>query len=450
MNAQIIEIIRQFSLDNHRPITPRSLNLGVPLEPRAGNIVTVITGVRRCGKTYRLFQEMDALMQTGVSPERILYFNFEDDRLAPVTPRTGDEVIEAFLSLHPHVLDEGIYLFFDEIQEMEGWGTWMRRIVDTTKATIYVTGSSSKLLSSEVATEFRGRSIEREMGTLSFTEYVRFNNLLPAGDVSALSLQDRLALERALGTYLERGGFPAVQAQTPLDAALTLQGYAQQVVARDVVERYGYKNLRGAMMVVRRVLATNAKQLSIRKIGGDLRAQGVTLSRDVLASLIDHFEEAFLVSRVREFSFALADKTTSQPKLYACDPGLAAANAPASSVDAGQRLENVVYLELCRRGGSTRLGSVFSFRTREHGYEVDFIVGDPLFGEAYQLYQVTQELDDPSTFKRETRALWEAMDECGLDESVIVVKEGTERKLEQGGKRIHCIPAWRWLADKGV
>ena len=130
-----------------------------PCFPRAGNLVSVVVGMRRSGKTYRLFQEMRRLLDDGVPPAQMLYFNFEDDRLKPLTSAVGDAVLDAFFELHPEAHERGAYLFLDEVQEIEDWGTWLRRIIDTKKVTVYATGSSSKLLSADVATAFRGRSV---------------------------------------------------------------------------------------------------------------------------------------------------------------------------------------------------------------------------------------------------------------------------------------------------
>lgn len=146
MRQFIAETIASFSLDDYRPIVHRDLDLGEPLAPRVGNLVKVVTGMRQSGKSYRLFQEIDLLLTSGIPASRICYFNFEDDRLAPVTPQIGDEVLDAFFAMDPSAMDKGCYLFFDEIQEMSSWGAWLRRVVDTTKATIYVSGSSSKMV----------------------------------------------------------------------------------------------------------------------------------------------------------------------------------------------------------------------------------------------------------------------------------------------------------------
>ena len=140
----------------------RRLQLGDVQKPRRGNLVNMIAGVRRCGKTYRLYQEMGSLLAAGVDRRSILYLNFDDERLMPYETEVLDDVIATYESLYPAALD-GCYLFFDEIQEVPGWGTFLRRLVDTREATIYVTGSSSRMLSSEMPSELRGRSITREL-----------------------------------------------------------------------------------------------------------------------------------------------------------------------------------------------------------------------------------------------------------------------------------------------
>lgn len=446
MNQTVAAILQEFSLDSYRPIVPRALDLGEPLPPRAGNLVKVVVGMRRSGKSYRLFQEMDELLNRGVSPQRICYFNFEDDRVAPVTSQTGDEVIEAFRYLYQPDEREGLYLFFDELQEMEGWGSWLRRIVDTTRATIYVSGSSSKMLSSEIATEFRGRALEFELLPYSYRELVQADAAL----VDALtdrvpSPRRRVHLQVLLDRYLERGGFPAVQSLEKPQAISLLQSYVQRVVTRDVVERHNIGRPRLASALARRLMGLNARELSVRKVENDLRSAGLGSGRGYLADLISYFEEAYLLFQVREYSHSLAESTTAMPKLYVIDPGLALANSRAGACERGQRLEDAVYLELRRRCLLHREGTISTYRTKTHGYEVDFVVGDVLDGAPYQAMQVCESMDNPATVTRETRALWELLDESEIDEGLLIVGTGDETVYEQDGKRILQIPAWKWL-----
>ncbi|WP_080801692.1 ATP-binding protein [Arabiibacter massiliensis] len=446
MNEIILQTLRDFSLDDYRPIYRRDLDLGAPLQPRAGNLVKVVAGMRRCGKSYRLLQEMGALLRSGVSPDRMCYFNFEDERLSPVTPRTGDEVMETFYYLHPDALEQGAYFFFDEMQEMAGWGAWLRRIVDTRKATLYVSGSSSKMLSSEIATEFRGRALDFELLPYSFREICRIEGLLDDdSERGVFTSAQHARFERLFSSYLERGGFPAAQGVSSPQAIMLLQSYVQRVVLRDVVERHDLKRPRVATLFAQRALSSNGRQFSVRKTEGDFRSAGVTTSRELLSDLLEYFEEAYLLFLMKERAFSLAESSTTSPKVYAIDPGLALANARANTNDAGQRLENAVYLELRRRTIGLRREGIASLRTKEHGYEVDFVVGDVLDGDASCLWQVATRVDDPKTLDRELRALWEAMGEQGLEQATLIVGQGEKTTYKREGRRVEQVPAWQWF-----
>ncbi|MBR3160241.1 MAG: ATP-binding protein [Atopobiaceae bacterium] len=445
MDAIILEKLSGFRLEDYEPIHTRSLDLGEPLIPRVGNLVKVVVGMRRSGKSYRLFQEIRTLLDSGVPMDQICYFNFEDDRLTPVTSRTGDQVIEAFESLHRGALARGVYLFFDEIQEMNNWGPWLRRVVDTTRATIYVTGSSSQMLSREISTEFRGRAIDFELLPFSFAEHVAA--FMPGVNAACPSMEERVALQREVAMYLAAGGFPATHGLPRAQAVALLQAYAERVVSRDVVERHDVGRPRVAAALARRILATNAMPFSARRVEGDLRAAGLGTSRETIGDLMAYFEEAYLVFFVREFSYSLAEATTSMPKVYAIDPGLAFASARSNSNALGQRLEDAVYLELRRRTGLGRADSVCSYRTKAGGFEVDFVVGDALMGDLFELCQVSADVSDERTLSRELRALWQGMREAGAEESLLVTLEGDEVYHERDGMRVRQVPAWRWLLD---
>lgn len=449
MNEVIARTLRDFTLDAYRPIVSRDLDLGAPLAPRAGNLVKVVIGMRRSGKSYRLFQEMDRLLSSGVPSNRICYFDFDDDRLKPITPATGDAVLEAFYAINPSALSEGAYLFFDELQEMSDWGSWLRRIVATRKATIYVSGSSSKMLSTEIATEFRGRALDFELLPFSFREFALAQGVRGA-DAAARSTEEELRLEGAFRLYLRNGGFPATFDLPATQAVALLQSYVQRVVARDVVERHNVRQPRVAALFAQRILGTNARQLSLRKSANDLRSAGFPTSKETLGDLLAYYQEAYLVFVVRELSFSLSESTTSQPKVYAVDPGLALAGGTAHAVDEGQRLEDAVYLELRRRMPGMRRETIASLRTKEHGYEVDFVVGDALSGELYDLYQVCADVSDARTYEREVRALWDALAESRLGEATLIVGHGTDAVLERDGKRIVQVPAWKWLLERKV
>lgn len=453
MHETIVQILRDFSLEPYRPIIARDLDMGAPLPPRAGNLVKVITGMRRSGKSYRLFQEMDAVRAAGVPWDRICYFNFEDDRLAPITSATGDAVLEAFSYLHPGAMEQGAYLFFDELQEMKGWGSWLRRIVDTCKVTIYVSGSSSKMLSSEIATEFRGRALDFELLPYSFREYLiadaRHASL--AQSMPRPSTEEKIVLRRAFEDYLRVGGFPAAQGLPVSQATALLQSYVKRAVLRDVVERHSVARPRVATLFAQRLMGLSGKTLSLRKAELDLRSVGLPTSRELLSDLLAYFEEAYLLFQVREYSVALSERTTSTSKIYGIDPGLVLANTRANVVDEGQRLEQAVYLELRRRAFGSRADAITSCRTRTHGYEVDFVRSDAGLSGLTQLYQVSMSVDDERTRARELRALWELMEESGLEEGTLIVGRGEPALYEDdAGRVIRQVPAWSWMLEGGV
>ncbi len=151
------------------------------------------------------------------------------------------------------------------------------------------------------------------------------------------------------------------------------------------------------------------------------------------------------VLTVRNLTFSVSESTTATPKLYAVDPGLALANSRAATNDAGQRLEDVVYLELRRRALGMRKEAITSLNTKGHGYEIDFVLGDALDEVPWALIQVCESMDDERTAARELRALWEAMEECGLTSATLVVGEGQEETYRNEGFTVRQVPAWKWL-----
>lgn len=236
------------------------------------------------------------------------------------------------------------------------------------------------MLSSEISTEFRGRAIDFELLPCSFKETLRFSQEFVETNQNTYTTEEKLKLIGAFEAYLERGGFPSIQQLPRSQRIALLQSYAQRVVARDVVERHNLSRPRVASAFATRVLASNARELSIRKVENDFRSVGFATSRGFMRDLLTYFEEAYLVFTVRELSRALSETSTAPQKVYAIDPGPALANSRASSTDEGQCLENAVYLELRRRLVGMRKDEISSYKTKLHGFEIDFVVGDALAG----------------------------------------------------------------------
>ncbi len=447
--------IRMLLEDFHRNVLPshveefveRDMSLGSVLSPKPGNLVKVVIGMRRAGKTYRLYQEIQRLLSQGVPSSRICYFNFDDDRLRPYADNLVSQVIEIFFEMNPSARKEGVFLFFDEIQEVPEWDVAARRIADTEKATIYVTGSSSKMLSTDVATEFRGRSLAYELLPYSFREYVRCHGAEPVEEKDLFDKEQVSVLKNMFKRYLVEGGFPGVQGLDDLERAQVLQTYAQLTVARDVVERNGFSNAAYARNLARIALASSARDFSLSKVHNMGKSMGYSPGRATIANMIEAFEDAHMLYGVYEYSHSAQKVRLGGFKLYAADPGLFCALSPAANDGMTHALETAVYLEMRRRQSSARMGSIALLKLKS-GKEVDFIEGDEAFEQAYRLVQVSFSMHDPATFAREVEALKEAMVRFGKHEGVIVtIDEEDELHVEEGVIRI--VPAWRWfLADE--
>lgn len=426
-------------------LVPRDLSLGKLLKPKIGSTAKVVVGMRRSGKTFRLYQEILALREAGVEASNICYFNFDDDRLRPYSPSLVNDVLEVFYEMNPEARAQGAYLFFDEVQDVPQWDVAVRRILDTEKVSLYVTGSSSRMLSDDVATEFRGRSISYELLPFSFREYLRSRGCEPKPDQSLDSRTLSSLLKKELRSYLVEGGFPAAQGLDDSERVQLLQGYTQLTVARDVVERFGFSNAAYARSLARTVVTSSARDVSISRLSNKGKEAGYTPGRAAVSELIDAFEDAHLAYQLYEFSYSAQKIRLGGLKLYAADPGLYWASSIATSDGLAFAFETVVYLELRRRRRSGRLGDIAMLKLTS-GKEVDFVEGDAALNEASTLVQVCFDMGSAKTEAREVSALQEAMHRFGCSESFVVTFD-EERDIKVASGIIKVRPAWKWLLD---
>jgi predicted AAA+ superfamily ATPase len=429
-------LIAEFQNQPLPSLTPRDIRL-----PAIQNTADVVIGMRRTGKTFTLFQEMSRLIEQGVDRRRMLYVNLEDDRLGQPTLATLSDILESFYRYSPEARGTEAFLFFDEIQVVDGWSRFARRVLDTESVRLYLSGSSAKLLSTEVATEFRGRGAAVEVLPFSFAESARHAGIaLPDALPGSRS---RSRLEAHLLSFLNVGGFPAVQDIEYADRIRLLQDYVELVVVRDVVERHGITNLHAAKTFALGLVRSTGRLFSVNKTHNTMRSQGTDVGKNTLHALLDHLNDAYLVFPVSIFRVSHHERLRAPRKIYAIDPGLALATSVAAAEDIGARLETAVYLELRRRTGRLRDGTI-SYLSTPSGHEVDFVVGDVEAGQARELIQVCANMDDAVVRARETRALEEATGELGLSSSTIVtLVEDSEIETPKGVIRV--IPAWRWM-----
>ena len=420
-------------------LVPR--NLHIPEIPRKA--VTLI-GMRRSGKTYALFDLMRRLLEQGMPKERLFYLNLDDERLFEPTVATLDRALERFFRRQPDARATTSHLFFDEIQVVPGWERFLRRVIDTEDVQVYVTGSSAKLLSTEVATSFRGRGLAVEVLPFGLKEAAVAHGV-EVGSSWPPGARARSRLEALTDVYLERGGFPEVQHVDGRDRVQLLQGYVELVLLKDVLERHGAANLTALRHLAHAVFAANAGQFSVSRLHGALVSQGVKVGKPTLLTYLDHLTDAYLAFLVPIRSRSAKQRIVNPKKVYAVDTGLVVAMRAGGARELGALLENLVYLELRRRLGRLAEGAISYYRTGS-GREVDFTVEPVLPGTTLELVQVCASLQAPPTRERETRALTEAMTETGVTSGTIVTLGDRERVSTAAGT-IRVVPAWEWVLE---
>lgn len=410
------------------PLTQRRAKL--PWLPRK---VDAIVGMRRSGKTWLMFQRMRELVESGTPREDLLYINFEDERLGEIAAAQLSKIVEAHYRRNPAGRARPGALFFDEIQLVEGWERFVRRLVDSETAHVCVTGSSAKMLSREIATSLRGRALTTELFPFSLVEVLEHRGIQADPRPPA---RIRSTIEHAASEYLRSGGFPEVQTLDEPTRVRVLQSYLDVAILRDLIERHAITNPVALRRFVRQLMNAPACLFSVHKLYDDLKSQGLTVSKDSLHAWLEHVQDAFVFFAVPIHTSSERVRQTNPRKIYAVDPGLVTACARRGSADTGQLLETSVFVEL--RHTSPELAYV---RTPS-GYEVDFVTPSALV-------QVCASLDDPATRERELRALREAMSALGRDEATIVTLTADEEiRVPEGAIRV--VPLWRWAIERAA
>jgi len=327
--------------------------------------------------------------------------NFEGERLVGITAGHLHPIIEGYYRRYPEArAAKRVMWCFDEIQVVPGWERFVRRLLDTEKVDIYVTGSSAALLSRELATALRGRAWEVLMHPFSFEEVVWHTGGKRPERLAEISSRERSALERSFLDYLEAGGFPEAQGLDVGTRRQLLRDNVDLPILRDVVERHQVSNVAGLRWLVRHLLANAAGLFSVERFYRALRSQGLSISKDTVHQLVGHLTGCFLVRTVWLEANTERQRMVNPRKAYPVDPGLIPVYDRTGRANIGHALETAVLIELERRRCE-----ITYVRTPE-GFEVDFLARFPDGRE--ELIQVCAEASDPATAERELRALSEA------------------------------------------
>ncbi len=425
-------LIKQLIYDFQESPPPALKDRDIRIPDIRGKANTFI-GMRRTGKTSLCRNHIKDLLDKGLPANRLLYLNFEDDRLLEFQVRDFQIILDVFYAINPDNKNHICYFFFDEIQIIDKWESFIRRLLDTENVRVFITGSSSKMLSKEIATGLRGRSLTTEVFPLNFKEFLTFNNTqynIP----TTFGARNSAFLRKSVEDYLKTGGFPEVQFCEKHDRIEILQGYIESVVFKDVIERHGISNVKVLKFLSKHIMNSPGGLFSVTKFHNTLKSMGFKCSRDSLYGFIDHLEDAFLFFRVPVHSRSEKSRTTKPNKIYTIDTGLLCAMTFRNSSDNGMLLENMVFMHLRRQGYEIEY-----IRTSK-GHETDFFARHKLTGDV-QLIQVCWDMSHKKTVKREIRGLKEAMAEFSINKGTIITWDD-EQEIDD---RIKVIPAWKWM-----
>lgn len=430
-----VEVLREVIAESWelplRVGTPRDVRI-----PRLPGKAATIVGPRRSGKTTLIAQRIRDLEQDGVARDSVVSINFFDDRLHGFSADNFDALLTAYFSLRPDKqVGEKVHFCFDEIQETPGWEPFIDRLLRTVDCEVTLTGSTARLLVGDVARQMRGRSTHVQLFPFSFRERLTTD----APDTLACESPQQIRTALAVyNDYVDVGGFPEV-AHLDADVRRTvLQDYFRTMLLRDVVDRHAIANTSLVKYVGHRLAETISTRQSLNGLMRFVKASGVSGSKELTASILDHFADAMVFFRAPIFAASARTRNANPQKVYCVDHALAHSVIPRVLQNRGQVLENVVFVELLRRGLE-----VFHYRSAT-GTETDFVTVDNRGGER-TLFQVCHSLTDAETERRELRGADDAMRELGLDRSILIANVDTGSVHSTRSGRVNVIPTWRFL-----
>ncbi|BBL45717.1 AAA+ superfamily ATPase [Nanobdella aerobiophila] len=419
MNAKnIMDFFEEYN--NFNPeIIERELKIEIN-----SNFITTIIGPRRSGKTYYLLYLRKLLRDP-------LYLNFEDSRLIDIDYKDLRNVIRLFKENYyePHTL------LLDEIQNLKGWEIIIRELHDLKKYNIIITGSSSKLLSKEVATQLRGRTITYLLLPFSFREYIKIKNI----EINLRSLENISDIKKLLKEYLEYGGFPDVTFSD--NKTKILKEYSDLILFRDFIERYKIKNLELARFLHNFLLSNFSEEISINSIYNKIKSMNIMLSKNTIYNYITKMEDTIYFFLLDKYSNKIHIRKTWPKKIYICDTGLS--KTIRFSEDIGKLMENIIYLELLRKTNINPLLEIYYFKDYQQ-HEIDFLVKEG--NNIKQLIQVSYINNYDEIDKREIRSLLKGYNLFNKPELLIITWDYEDNKIIDN-INIKFIPLYKWLLN---
>lgn len=415
------ETIKEILLENRKEIESQQVvHRNIEKEDFANY---VLIGVRRAGKSFMLYQQIQDNLKKGITWDSMLYINFEDERLIGMTAQELNLILE----VHGMMSAQRPILFLDEIQNIEGWDKFARRLADN-KYRVYITGCNAKMLSSDVATTLGGRYITKHILPYSFSEYLSANNI-PYDDMNIATTSGRADVQRYFAEYFRFGGFPeGAQLASKRDY---LNSVYQKIYIGDIATRNKIDNLFSLRILFRKMAESVKQPTSFTRLSNIIASTGAKLGKATIINYIEYSKDAFLIYPIKNIADNLTNRETN-PKYYFVDNGII--SILALDIDTSL-LENMVAMELIRRYGIDE--RVFFYN---RNIEVDFYIPDAAL--AIQVSYNPHKTDE--TWKRESTALikFTKVLDC---QRLLILSYDTEETVEVNGKTIEVMPVWKWL-----
>jgi len=383
------------------------------------NLIKVVTGIRRCGKSVFSMQLL--------KDENFAYVNFDDEKLSVVKAEDLNDVLEV---LH-EIYGDFKYLFLDEMQNIEKWELFANRC-RRQGYNILLTGSNAKMLSKELAARLTGRYIELELYPFSFREFLKYFGMKYSEE--DFYLPEKIGeIKKRLGEYIETGGFPEVLKYGEIRARYLADLY-NAIIGKDIITRYNIRHSKMLKDMAAYLISNHSSFMSYNKLKNIFNIKSV----HTIENYVSYIEESYLIFQLFPFSFKVKERLISPKKIYAIDTGMINAVSSKTFDNKSRLIENIVFLELKRLGKE-----IFYYKSKQQE-EVDFVLKEGL--KAKQLIQVCYSLEDERTKNREIRALLKASEELKCKNLLVITWDYENEEIAEG-KKIICKPLWKWLLE---
>jgi predicted AAA+ superfamily ATPase len=404
------------------------------------NTVSTVIGARRAGKSYRVLQAADELINKGFikSFEQVCLVDFDNPVLSGMAASYLKVIQQTFLKINPEfTLKTPLVFILDEVHRVKGWEEYVIDLSRNPYWKVLVTGSSSKLLRDDISTALRGKSVSSVVYPLSFSEFLKFKELKS----NPVSTKGRAEIQGLFDEYLKWGGYPAVSGTEEFTREVLLREYFDTMILKDIIQRFNAGKPRQCIQLYNYLLANIGKPYTLMSAYDFLKQGGNATSRDAVRDYIAWAEDSWLLFSVPVFTDSQKEQERNYRKVYCIDWALAIRNSMVWDGSYSRALENMVFLQLMRKYPRVRY-----YLTRRKRQEVDFLAADE-HGKPAVAVQVCWDMSLPDTQRRELEPLVATAKYFRTSENLVITL-GQEKQFNEGGITVNAIPARQWLLNE--